>query len=114
MLYIVFLDIMIFIVFFFCIINLNIFFCRSGFFFIDLYGNYNYQKLFYMQFCDKIIFVCDDYKRLKYRSVNGVCNNFKNLIWGVVLYEYVWYLLVVYDDGIYIKFYKIDFLMFLF
>lgn len=102
------------IVFFSCIINSNTFFCRSGLSFTDLYGNYNYQKSFYMQLCDKTTPACDDYKRSKYRSANGVCNNLKNPTWGVALHEHARYLPAVYDDGIYIKFHKIDFSMLLF
>lgn len=102
------------IVFFSCIINSNTFFCRSGLSFTDLYGNYNYQKSFYTQLCDKTTPACDDYKRSKYRSANGVCNNLKNPTWGVALHEHARYLPAVYDDGIYIKFHKIDFSMLLF
>lgn len=72
---------------------------RSGLSFTDLYGNYNYQKSFYTQLCDKTTPACDDYKRSKYRSANGVCNNLKNPTWGVALHEHARYLPAVYDDG---------------
>lgn len=107
-------DTTIYIVFFSCIINSNTFFCRSGLSFTDLYGNYNYQKSFYTQLCDKTTPACDDYKRSKYRSANGVCNNLKNPTWGVALHEHARYLPAVYDDGIYIEYHKIDFSMLLF
>lgn len=103
----------VYIVYFSCIINWNIFCCRSGLSFTDLYGNYNYQKSFHTQLCDKTTPACDDYKQSKYRSANGVCNNLKNPTWGVALHAHARYLPAVYADGKYIKFYEIDLSMLL-
>ena len=75
-------------------------FCRSSLNVSELQRSNTYNSVFYRNLCDKQAQSCRKFRRDKYRTANGLCNNLQNPKWGTPHRAHARYLHPEYDDGI--------------
>ncbi|XP_078333074.1 salivary peroxidase/catechol oxidase-like isoform X2 [Crassostrea virginica] len=65
----------------------------------ELQRSKTYNSVFYRNLCDKQAQSCRKFRRDKYRTANGLCNNLQNPKWGTPHRAHARYLHPEYDDG---------------